>query len=78
VTIWTIIAKVIGLLPSAAEAGKAIAASFRDSEPNPMNSLLWHSVTYGRGLMYCQICGMYVDKQNVLCSEAVRRQKARR
>lgn len=73
--LWTIIAKVIGLLPSAAEAGRAIAKAFEQKPINPMDSTLWHSVTYGRGLMRCTICGYYVHRQNELCSEAVRRRQ---
>lgn len=72
-SIFTIIAKIIGLIPSAAEAGRAIAKAFESKEVNPANSLLWHTATYGRGLIFCTVCQQYVDKQNVLCPEAVRR-----
>lgn len=72
--IWTIIAKVIGLVPSAIDAGKAIARALRGTpEVNPNNSLLWHTATYGRGLIFCTVCQQYVDRQNELCTEAVRR-----
>jgi hypothetical protein len=72
--IWTIIAKVIGLVPSAIDAGKAIARALRGTpEVNPLDSTLWHSAHYGGGLISCSICGRYVDRANELCPEAVRR-----
>jgi hypothetical protein len=73
VTIWTIIAKVIGLIPSAAEAGRAIAQSFQPRTVNPLDSTLWHSARYGGGLISCDTCGRYIERQNELCPEAVRR-----
>ena len=76
--IVAIIAKIIGLIPSAVEAGRAIANAIRpEPKIDPNNMMLWHSVTYGRGLMRCITCGEYVEKQNVLCPEAVRRRKQR-
>jgi hypothetical protein len=73
VSIFTIIAKIIGLIPSAAEAGRAIAKAFESKSVNPDNSLLWHTATYGRRRIFCTVCQQYVDRQNELCTEAVRR-----
>lgn len=76
-SLLTIIAKVIGLIPSAIDAGKAIARAVRGTpEINPLDSTLWHSASYGGGLISCSICGRYVDRQNELCPEAVRRRLA--
>jgi hypothetical protein len=77
VNLWTIIAKVIGLIPSAAEAGRAIAQSFdTPRKVNPMDSTLWHSARYGGGLVSCDTCGRFIERQNELCPEAVRRRQA--
>jgi hypothetical protein len=74
VSIFTIIAKIIGLVPDAIDAGKAIARALRPTPTiNPLDSTLWHSAHYGGGLISCSICGRYVDRQNEVCPEAVRR-----
>jgi hypothetical protein len=57
VSIFTIIAKIIGLVPDAIDAGKAIARAFRPTPTINHNDLsLWHTCTFGRGLMYCKTC----------------------
>jgi len=76
-SIWTIIAKVIGLIPSAVEAGAAIAKAFRGTPRiDPLDLTLWHTVTYGRGLMKCVTCQQWVQRQNELCPEEVRRRRS--
>jgi hypothetical protein len=73
-SIWTIIAKIIGLVPNAIDAGKAIARALRPTPTiNPNDLTLWHTVSYGRGLMRCVVCCQWVDKQNELCPEELRR-----
>lgn len=75
-SIWTIIAKVIGLVPAAVDAGKAIAKALRPTPTINANDLtLWHTCTFGRGLMYCKTCEQYVDKQNEICPEELRRRQ---
>jgi hypothetical protein len=77
VSIWTIAAKVIGLIPAAVEAGAAIAKAFTPKrEINPMDMTLWHTVSFGRGLMRCVVCEQWVQRQNELCPEEVRRRQA--
>lgn len=73
-SIWTIIAKVLGLVPNAVDAGRAIATAIKPKRTiNPDDATLWHTCSFGRGLVFCTVCQQYVDKQNELCPEAVRR-----
>lgn len=70
------IASALGLVPQAIEAGKKIAEAVKPTPKiDKANAVLWHTVTYGRGLRFCTVCQQYVDTAAELCPEQVRRRQ---
>jgi len=77
VSFWTIAAKVIALVPDVIGAVVQVANAFKPKrEINPMDMTLWHTVSFGRGLMRCVVCEQWVQRQNELCPEEVRRRRS--
>jgi len=74
---WTIAAKVIALVPDAIGAVVQVATALKPKrEINPMDMTLWHTVSYGHGLMRCVVCDQWVQRQNEPCPEEVRRRRS--
>lgn len=88
-SIFDIIGRLLGLVPSAVQAVESIKPSVVIDPDMPA---LWHTVTYGesfwdagygqmvfrQGAGFCTVCQQTIPKgfANQLCSEAVRRRNA--
>lgn len=82
---WTVIGKLIGLVPDVIDAGTQIAEAVKPvPKIDPADSTLWHTMRYwddaGRVLRkpYCTVCQKLIPEglRNQLCDVAVQRRQS--